>query len=65
MLPGLLAMEPEVNEPEYSEPASIDDLEPGDDVDLDEENNEGSSFLILSKSREKTESMGKPQKTND
>ena len=43
MLPGLLAMEPEVNEPEYSEPASIDDLEPGDDVDLDEENNEGSS----------------------
>ena len=32
-------MEPEVNEPEYSEPASIDDLEPGDDVDLDEENN--------------------------
>ena len=42
-------MEPEINEPEYSEPASIDDLEPGDDVDLDEENNEGSSSLYYQK----------------
>ena len=52
MLPGLLAMEPEVNEPENSEPASIDDFEPGDDVDLDEENNEVPLPYIIKKSRE-------------
>ena len=57
-------MEPEVNKAENSEPASIDDFEPSGDVELDKKIMKVPLPYII-KSREKTESMGKSQKTND